>query len=69
MAVVSTTSKSLRNLSDRIKYSLPRGRTLPNDVWERRHRGILILLWLHDFAVPAFAISQGYPVGHSRRGD
>jgi PAS domain S-box-containing protein len=66
MAVASSpTFASVRRFSNRIQYSLPRGRTLPNDVWESRHRGILVLLWLHVVAIPIFAISQGYSVGHS----
>jgi PAS domain S-box-containing protein len=46
----------VRRLLNRIQYALPRGQTLPDDVWERRHRGILTLLWLHV---------QGYGVTHS----
>jgi PAS domain S-box-containing protein len=51
-------------LARRIQYTLPRGRTLPNDAWERRHRGILTLLWLHVVGIPVFGITQGYGVGH-----
>ena len=49
----------------RIKYSLPRGQTLPDDVWRRRHRGILALLWVHVVLLPVFALFQGYSIGHS----
>jgi hypothetical protein len=55
---------NLRRLTSRVKYALPRGQTLPNDVWERRHRGILTLLWFHVIAVPLFGIAQGYGVRH-----
>ena len=55
----------LERAISRIQFSLPRGQTLPDDVWKRRHRGILALLWFHAFALPIFAITQGYGVGHS----
>ncbi|HEX8075500.1 MAG TPA: PP2C family protein-serine/threonine phosphatase [Thermoleophilaceae bacterium] len=50
--------QSLRSL-------LPRGQTLPDDVFELRHRWIQRLLWIHVIALPAFGVSQGYSIGHS----
>jgi diguanylate cyclase (GGDEF)-like protein/PAS domain S-box-containing protein len=44
---------------------LPRGRALPDDVWWRRHRGILILLWLHVPAVFGYALLQGVGLPHA----
>ena len=44
---------------------LPRGQTLPDDVFEVRHRWIQRLLWLHVAGLPVFGITQGYSVGHS----
>jgi diguanylate cyclase (GGDEF)-like protein len=44
---------------------LPRGRALPEDVWSRRHRGILILLWLHVPFVFTVALVQGIRVAHA----
>jgi diguanylate cyclase (GGDEF)-like protein/PAS domain S-box-containing protein len=38
---------------------------LPDQVWARRHRGILILLWLHVPALFLYALIQGQPLGHS----
>jgi diguanylate cyclase (GGDEF)-like protein/PAS domain S-box-containing protein len=38
---------------------------LPDAVWARRHRGILILLWLHVPALFLYALVQGQPLGHS----
>jgi PAS domain S-box-containing protein len=55
----------LRRALNRIQSTLPRGQTLPDDIWKRRHRGILALLWVHVVALPIFAISQGYGVVHS----
>src|SRR5262245_41271139 len=39
-----------------IRSRLPEGRPLPTLVWERRHRGILILLWLHAIGIVCFGI-------------
>jgi signal transduction histidine kinase/CheY-like chemotaxis protein len=43
---------------------LPRGWTLSDESWRNRHRGILIVLWCHVIAVPAFGIIRGYRPGH-----
>lgn len=48
-----------------LREILPRGRSLPEDVWERRHRGIVLLLLVHAVAVPVFAFMRGYPALHS----
>jgi PAS domain S-box-containing protein len=54
-----------RSLWSRIVQALPRGHTLPDGAWERRHRGILILLWLHVVGIPVFGLAEGYGVVHS----
>ena len=46
-------------LAARILSFLPRGGTLPDDVWRSRHRGILLLLWLHVPALFVFALVRG----------
>jgi len=38
---------------------LPRGRTLPEDIWAARHRGIVGLLWLHALGLPVLALALG----------
>jgi diguanylate cyclase (GGDEF)-like protein/PAS domain S-box-containing protein len=43
---------------------LPAGGTLPADAFEARHRTVAWLLWLHVLALPAFAVSRGYPLTH-----
>lgn len=48
-----------------LRQILPEGQLLPDVVWQRRHRGILVLLWLHAVGIAAFGIFQGYPVAHS----
>ena len=49
----------------RILRSLPEGRSLPAGVWRRRHRGILVLLWVQAVALTAFALATGNDGGHS----
>jgi two-component system cell cycle sensor histidine kinase/response regulator CckA len=49
----------------RILRSLPEGRSLPAGVWRRRHRGILILLWVQGVALTAFALATGNDLVHS----
>jgi hypothetical protein len=43
---------------------LPSGQLLTPEVWERRHRGIVWLLWLHVAGVAAFAVVRGPAVIH-----
>ncbi|MEY2403995.1 MAG: hypothetical protein QOD38_1546, partial [Acidimicrobiaceae bacterium] len=44
---------------------LPRGSTLSDEVWARRHRGILTLLWLHLPVIIVIAIMQGVGLLHA----
>ncbi len=38
---------------------------LPDNVWAQRHRGILVVLWLHVPGLFLYALAQGQGVGHS----
>src|SRR5690348_4078447 len=49
----------------RARRVLPRGRTLPAAELARRHRMLLVLLWLHAVAVPLWGVDRGFTVGHS----
>jgi PAS domain S-box-containing protein len=49
----------------RVQAFLPEGRPLPEAIWQARHRGILILLWLHTIGITAFGLLAGYGVIHS----
>ena len=49
----------------RLLYFLPRGRELSDRAWRERHRGILVLLWLHGVGVPIFGFMAGNRPGHS----
>jgi hypothetical protein len=44
---------------------LPRGQTLPDDVFRLRHRWIQGLLWLHVVGLPVFGLAHGYSLAHS----
>ena len=42
-----------------MREMLPQGRLLPDHLWRRRHRGIVILLWLHVPALLGFGLLRG----------
>jgi len=44
---------------------LPKGRPLRPTAFALRHRGILVLLWLHVPALAAFGVARGFGLGHS----
>jgi diguanylate cyclase (GGDEF)-like protein/PAS domain S-box-containing protein len=43
---------------------LPSGQTLPRAEWERRHRGILTVLWALALALPLYGLARGHGVGN-----
>jgi diguanylate cyclase len=49
----------------RVAADLPHGRLLTDALWQRRHRWITGLLWLHVPALLLFAWLEGWPAGHS----
>ena len=49
----------------RTRRVLPRGQTLPAEALRRRHRALLVLLWLHAFAVPLWGVGRGFGLAHS----
>jgi diguanylate cyclase (GGDEF)-like protein/PAS domain S-box-containing protein len=49
----------------RLRAWLPQGETLPAADWDRRHRGLLFLLWALAAGMPVYGIARGYSVGHS----
>ena len=44
---------------------LPRGSTLSDEVWARRHHGILVLLCAHLPVIVTIGVSRGLGIGHS----
>jgi serine phosphatase RsbU (regulator of sigma subunit)/anti-sigma regulatory factor (Ser/Thr protein kinase) len=47
-----------------VRRWLPRGNTLPDAHWRRRHIGIVVVLWLHALFIPVFGFVRGYPLRH-----
>jgi diguanylate cyclase len=47
------------------RWALPHGQLLTPEVWVQRHRGIVVLLWLHVAGVAAFAVVRGKGLVHS----
>ena len=66
-AVATSTNGTVapRDRWTRLRAFLPEGRSLPEDVWFRRHRLILGLLLLHVPAIFVFALVRGFGVSHS----
>jgi diguanylate cyclase (GGDEF)-like protein len=44
--------------------ALPQGRLLPEPAWRRRHRGIVVVLWLHVAGLVAMGLGAEYPLRH-----
>jgi PAS domain S-box-containing protein len=55
----------LPRAAERVASVLPRGQTLPDDAWRRRHHALLAILWLHVVGLPVFALLRGYSLSHS----
>ena len=45
--------------------ALPRGASLPVDVWDRRHHVIVVLVGLHGMGLVGFGLLTGHTLGHS----
>ena len=48
-----------------LRWALPRGQTLPHDVWQKRHRALFALLCAHAIALPLFGALQGHDAAHA----
>jgi diguanylate cyclase (GGDEF)-like protein/PAS domain S-box-containing protein len=44
-----------------VRAWLPRGQSLPEADWLRRHRAMLAILWAHVLVLPVFGIANGVP--------
>jgi diguanylate cyclase (GGDEF)-like protein len=49
----------------RFREALPEGRAIAEEVWQRRHRGLIVLLWLHVPLIFLYAIARDKGVVHS----
>ena len=53
------------DLRQTLRVALPHGSPLAPEIWERRHRGIVVLLWVHAVGVAAFGMARGATFWHS----
>jgi signal transduction histidine kinase len=49
----------------RLRATMPAGSQLPERLWARRHRGILVVLWLHAIGIACFSLYTGNSWRHS----
>jgi diguanylate cyclase (GGDEF)-like protein len=49
---------------ERLAARLPSGRPLPDELWNRRHRVIVVVLWLHAIGLAAFGLLMGQELLH-----
>src|ERR671915_157122 len=49
----------------RLSKWLPRGNSLPEDVWQRRHHVLVRIVWLHVFGLAIFGIVRGFDPIHA----
>lgn len=59
------TAGRLPDVARSVRRSLPRGRLLSEALWTRRHRSIVILLWLHVVGLGIFALLMGASPDHA----
>jgi diguanylate cyclase (GGDEF)-like protein len=56
---------AIGRLARAIRGRLPRGGELPDAEFERRHRSLVMLLWLCAAALPLYALLAGYGIAHT----
>src|SRR5215208_1508229 len=61
----TVSSSPFAQLLNQVRHILPAGRPLPDDVWRRRHRFILALLWLHAIGITCYGLIVGFGPLHS----
>jgi diguanylate cyclase (GGDEF)-like protein/PAS domain S-box-containing protein len=60
----SRAARPLPRAFARLRASLPSGKTLPPEIWQRRHHTMVVLAWLHVPALLIFGVARGYPLLH-----
>ena len=48
--------------------ALPRGGSLPPELWRSRHRALVLLLCLHAVLLPGWALLWSHPLRHALEG-
>lgn len=59
-APATDASSGLAGMRRWLETHLPEGRELPEDQWRVRHRGILLVIWLHAVGLAVFGLLQGW---------
>jgi diguanylate cyclase (GGDEF)-like protein len=62
---MSTNNGVMHHAMLAVRAALPHGQLLTPEVWARRHRGIVVLLWLHVAALTGFGVARGKGLAHS----
>ena len=60
MDLIAARGRAFASLRD----ALPSGKTLPPEIWQRRHRTMVVLLWMHVVGLPLYGLARGYTVVH-----
>jgi diguanylate cyclase (GGDEF)-like protein/PAS domain S-box-containing protein len=52
----------LARIASSVRDALPRGQTLPEEAWARRHGAMLWILWAHVAVLPVFSFFRGFAI-------
>ncbi len=63
--ILLKTVSMVRRFVDMVWNLVPEGRAISENEWRARHRGILILIWLHAVGLAAFGMFKGFGVVQS----
>jgi signal transduction histidine kinase/ActR/RegA family two-component response regulator len=62
---VTATTRAIRDLWHQVAAALPRGHGLPQRDWERRHRGMLFVLWAHAAGIFLYVLLRDRDLLHA----
>jgi len=62
---VTEIRRLIQNLGKQISASLPRGTGLPEGDWQRRHRGMLLVLWAHAAGIFLYVLVREHELPHA----
>src|SRR5918992_724883 len=65
LTLMSATSGVMHRAMLAVRAALPHGQLLTPEVWARRHRGIVVLLWVHVAALTGFGLARGKGLAHA----
>ncbi|HEV8143827.1 MAG TPA: ATP-binding protein, partial [Methylomirabilota bacterium] len=62
---MTATTRAIRDLWHQVAAALPRGHGLPQRDWERRHRGMLFVLWAHAAGIFLYVLLRDRDLLHA----